>query len=153
MIKKASNIIAITLWILASIIWIFSMITSLEITKELYRNICAILTISGILYLLLNLIPFKKKPKNIIGIITVLSVIILGILSDRFHWKGNWNREVLYYNGHFKNKTIESQVREIGTWKFEKRIVRVTRITDFLIIATETDTSNVELPWIKNEND
>jgi len=152
MFKKFSNILVITVWILAAVIWILSLISPLEITKELYRNICAILAISGLIYLILYLIPFKKRPKNIIGIVTVFSVVILGVYSERFPWKGNWDRNVLYNHGHFKNKTIESQIREIGTWKFEKRIVRVTRLTDFLIIAVETDTMNIELPWVKPEN-
>lgn|SRR5690554_3805932 len=154
MIKKLSNIIAIVIWILASGLWTVSMIISnLEITNETIRNICLILTISGLLYGLVYILPIKK-PKNLGGIITVASVLILGLIIKITDWTGDWKTQtILYEHGHLKNKTIEFQMQDKGALGFNRRIVEVTRITGFINYVEPIDTSKVTLPWLKVNKD
>lgn len=153
MIKKAINILIIIFWAIASIIWIISIFTDLVITKELIRNISAVLTVSGLIYIILHFIPFKK-PKNYIGIVTVAAILITGINTEIFGWTGDWKTQtVLYENGHFDFKTIEFQMQDKGALGYNRRIVEVTKLTDFLKIIEPVDTSKIELPWIKVDKD
>lgn len=153
MTKKIINIIAFTIWVLASGLWIVSMIVpNLEITKETIRNICLICTISSLLYGLVYILPIKK-PKNLGGIISVVSVLLLGIIEMtdwKSDWIGDWETQtILYKHGHFKNKTIEFQMQDKGSLGYNRRIVKVTRITGFLDYVSPIDISKISLPWIK----
>ena len=154
MTKKIINIIAITILVLASGLWIVSMIIqNLEITKETIRNICLIYTISGFLYGLVYILPIKK-PKNLGGIITVVSVLLLGLILEITDWTGNWKTQAIIYDQrNLKRKTIEFQMQDKGALGFNRRIVEVTRITGFLEYVVPIDTSKVSLPWIKVNKD
>lgn len=154
MTKKIINIIAITIWVLASGLWIASMIIpNLEITKETIRNICLICTISGLLYGLVYILPIKK-PKNLGGIITVVSVLLLGLIIEKTDWTGDWKTQtIIYEHGHLKNKTIEFQMQDKGALGYNQRIVEVTRINGFIEYVAPIDTSKVSLPWIKVNKD
>ena len=149
MFKRVSNIVIISIWTIASLLWMISMFSILEITNGMIRNICACMTIAGVIYVILNFIPFRK-PKNYIGIVTVVSVIITGVLSEIYNWKEDWQTQtVLYKNGHFSSKTIEFQTQKNGESKYNCRIVEITKLTDYLKIVQHTDTAEVHLPWIK----
>lgn len=154
MTKKIINIIAITIWVIASGLWIVSLLfQNLEITKETIRNICLIYTISGFLYGLVYILPIKK-PKNLGGIITVVSVLLLGLILEITDWTGDWKTQtIIYEHGHLKNKTIEFQMQDKGALGFNRRIVEVTQITGFLKYVVPIDTSKVSLPWIKVNKD
>ncbi|MBS2214053.1 hypothetical protein KEM09_21790 [Carboxylicivirga mesophila] len=149
MIKKTINFLILIFWTIASIVWIISMFTDLVITKEIIRNISAVLTIAGIIYGLLHFMPFKK-PKNFVGIVTVSAVLITGITTEIFNWNGDWKTQtILYENGQFEFKTIEFQMQDKGALGYNRRIVEVTKLTSFLSIIEPVDTSSTELPWIK----
>lgn len=154
MTKKIINIIAITIWVLASGLWIVSMIIpNLEITKETIRNICLICTISGLLYGLVYILPIKK-PKNLGGIITVVSVLLFGLILEKTDWTRDWKTQtIIYEHGHLKNKTIEFQMQDKGALGYNRRIVEVTRINGFIEYVAPIDTSKVSLPWIKVNKD
>ena len=108
--------------------------------------ICAI---SGLLYGLINILPIKK-PKNLGGIITVVSALLIGLIIERMDWTGDWETQtIIFEHGHLKNKTIEFQMQDKGSLGYNRRIVEVMRINGFIEYITPIDTSKVSLPWIK----
>ena len=156
MVRKISEIIAITLWIAGPLVLLLSLLTPLEIANNLVLNICLILSISGLL-LIINSLFFSKQLKTIIPAIILISICITGLLKYRIKWEADWKTQtIIFENGQFNNKTIEFQILEKGAPKQNKRIVEVTRFTSFLRIVDPVDTTRIGLPWLlvnKNINE
>ncbi len=148
MIKKISYIMAIPIWIAASFILILSLLTQIEITNTLIRNLCLIVSFSGVLFVNISLL-FPKKPKATMAAIIISFVCISVYLKEEFKWNGDWKTQtIIYENGHFNNKTIEFQMQDKGALGNNRRIVEVTKFTFFLKLIEPVDTTKIDLPWI-----
>ena len=149
MLKRIIDRFALILWIILSTTYLLSLFTNIEISSSTLRNICFLLSISGLILFTLRLFRVKLK-ERIYRIVIFFSILIGGFVITWLQWTGDWKTQtILFENGHFKNKTIEFQMQDKGALGYNKRIVEVTNLTGFLKIIEPIDTINLGLPWIK----
>lgn len=149
MIKKIIERFALILWIILSITYLSSLFTNVEISSSTLRNICFLMTISGILLIILRLFKIKLK-ENIYRIVIFTSILIGGVIITWFDFTGDWKTQtIIFENGHLSCKTIEFQMQDKGALGYNKRIVEVTKLTRFLKWVEPVDTTNIGLPWFK----
>jgi hypothetical protein len=111
------------------------------------------MTILGFVFLILRILRIKISEK-INRIVIIPLVLIGGLVITSFDWVGTWKTQTILYNhGHFKFKTIESQMQDKGALGYNRRIVEVTKLAGFLRIIEPVDTAKVGLPWIKVDKD
>ncbi|MCU4165114.1 hypothetical protein [Carboxylicivirga caseinilyticus] len=148
--KRIINTTIIVLSILLGILWILSVfIKPLEITNELIIRFSLILLIYFVVKNLVNLFHFKNL-KNKSTFIATGAIIISEIVLATTNYTDVWKTQtILYEHEQLKNKSIEFQMLDLGSFGYNRRIVEVTKLTFFIRYVEPIDTSMISAPWIK----
>lgn len=111
-------------------------------------------TFGSIFLLILNIQQKLNKLYFILPTIGIIGIFVLGplqILNLKSTWK---TQTILYQNKHYKNKTIEFQLQDIGTQGYNKREIEAFYLTKhFMIVAAVPKDIDKKVEWIKVNKD
>lgn len=149
--KKVLYRIIVAISFFSALIWVLPLITSFEISDLPLKKIIVFIFLSGATYILFCRIILRKY-KNLSFIFSSILILYLGVGINKFNWKSEWRTlDVHFVNSHFDKESIETQYQSTGEWKANYRLVKVTRLTNYFMIAQNVDTSLLNSDWIRNK--
>jgi hypothetical protein len=142
---KLLKIVLIVLWVVATTLFLVGLLTPLEFRSKLIGYLTFFIAFNGIFHLRFLLTDFIsiKPPKAIIALVVSITLMVSyyftyvpGLAED---WK---TQEIIYRKKDNPNDVVASQMVRTGKNDFERRSVKMLRITplyDWVIVMKVPD--------------
>lgn len=140
---------------LTAVVFTLDILTHFDIGSQAFKSFIYFGTMIGApLTLVWNFFAFKQRGKRVLVTLFPFAILILilvvGPVNIIFTSSAWQTQTILYQNGHFKSKTIEFQMQDIGALGYNDRTVEVLHLTPlFMIVNDMPKDIDKKIEWIK----
>jgi hypothetical protein len=140
-LKGLTNILNLTYGLIV-LLFLLDSLESFDIKNQLLKSFVYFGVLLETPFILIwNFFYFKKKTKRLLAVafpvIILFNILIIGPTNFLFS-TGSWQtQEILYQNRNSSYKQVEFQMKNIGAFGYQKRIVEVYYLTPLFIVSKE----------------
>ena len=143
------------IFVLSFILFLLDLLPNFDIKNQFLKSFVYLFsTFGSILIILINFQQKLNKLTFIIPSIGILGILFFGpskILNAKSAWK---TQTIIYQSGHFENKRIEYQLKDIGARGYKKREVEIFYLTKYFMLVSEVPKDvDKRIEWIKVNKD